>query len=128
MKSSKLIAELQRLDPEGEVEVCVGNEDIHFPSREPAYYDGPLQVYQRDMSQNGYFNIRGVKRTYSGDKIQMHSYSIADLFADQPDMPITYEGMYPESEQRFREQDKAIRERVRAEVNDDPEQLTTTPN
>ncbi len=106
MKTKDLIAALMQSDPSGEIECCVGNRDIHFVSRGPAYYDGALQVYIRDESNN----IRGVKRTNRGKKIQIHSYSVADLLCNDSELPITYEDIGGDMESHYRKRDEKARE------------------
>lgn len=85
MKTKDLIAALQKEDPTGELECCVGNIDIHFVSQEPAYYDGSLQVLERDMT-NQYYNIIGAKFVRSGSKVQIHTLSIEEAILEHPDM------------------------------------------
>jgi hypothetical protein len=95
MKISEFIRRLQDADPTGELEACVGNIDIHFVSREPAYYDGCLQVLKRDPTIK-FYNIVGAELRASGDKVQIHTLSIADVFLDKPDAEVTFDGEYSE--------------------------------
>lgn len=81
MKTKKLIELLQQEDPSGEIEVCVGNVDIFFVERLPAYYDGSLQVLERDESLNGY-NIIGGKYVRSGHKVVINTLSITDAISN----------------------------------------------
>lgn len=67
MKSKTLIEMLQKADPTGNEEVCVGNVDIHFVETMPAYYDGTLQVLERNEELECY-NIIGAKYRRSGVK------------------------------------------------------------
>lgn len=78
MKTKELIRLLQEADPSGEEEVCVGNVDIHFVEKLPAYYDGALQVLERDESKSPYYNIVGGKYVRSGHKVKIHTLSISD--------------------------------------------------
>ena len=87
MKTKKLIEMLQELDPEGEIEVCIGNEDIYFADRMPAYWDGRLQVLIRD-EECEYYNIIGAKYTSSGDKIKLYPLSILEALEEDPDLPV----------------------------------------
>lgn len=84
MKSKEVIRQILEADPTGEVEVCVGNLDIHFIHSEPAYYDGPLQVIERDESKKGY-NPVGGKYKREGDKVVIRTVSIRDCIASNPD-------------------------------------------
>jgi hypothetical protein len=77
MKSKEVIRLLQELDPDGETEVCVGNIDIHYIEHLPAYYDGTLQVLQRDENEDGY-NIIGAKYCRKGNKLCIVPLSISD--------------------------------------------------
>ena len=78
MKTKELIRQLQDADPSGEIEVCVGNVDIHFVERLEAYYDGTLQVLTRDETRKGY-KIVGGKYKRTGSKINLHTLSISDV-------------------------------------------------
>jgi hypothetical protein len=88
MKSKELIRLLQEQDPSGEIEVCVGNVDIHFLSCEPAYYDGPLQVLTRDESKKPYYNITGGMYFTSGSKLKLHLLSFRDVIENDPDTAV----------------------------------------
>lgn len=81
MKTKELIRRLQEEDPSGEIEVCVGNVDIHFVERMPAYYDGSLQVLKRDEN-NKYYNIVGGKYVRNGEKVSIHILSITDAISN----------------------------------------------
>jgi hypothetical protein len=96
MKVKELIRQLQEADPTGEIEACVDNIDIHFVSREPAYYDGCLQVLKRDPAVK-YYNIVGAELKALGDKVQIHVLSIADVFLDHPDAEVTFDSECAES-------------------------------
>lgn len=85
MKSKELIKRLQEIDPSGETEVCVGNVDIHFVDILPAYYDGTLQVLQRDPERKGYYDIIGGKYVRNGHKIEINCLSISDCIAEDPE-------------------------------------------
>ncbi len=89
MKTKELIRLLSMEDPSGEEEVCVGNVDFHFVSKEPAYYDGSLQVLERDES-NQYYNIVGAKYKRTGSKVQIYTLSITDAIYNNTDMPVDY--------------------------------------
>lgn len=90
MKTRDLIKALQEEDPSGEIECCVGNEDIHFIEEVPAFYDGPLQVLIRDPN-NKFYNIIGAKLVSSGKKIQIHYLSLEDAILGNLEIPITTE-------------------------------------
>lgn len=90
MKTKELIRQLMEEDPTGEEEVCVGNVDIHFVCSEPAYWDGSLQILQRDSSKSPYYNIVGGKYKRSGVKIQIHTLSISDAISNDANILIDY--------------------------------------
>ena len=91
MKTKELIRQLNEADPSGEEEVCVGNTDIHFADRWPAYYDGCLQVLKRDES-NPCYNITGAEIRGEGVKVQIHTLSIKNAILEDPDMEVTFDG------------------------------------
>jgi hypothetical protein len=90
MKTKTLIKLLQENDPSGELECCIENADILDVWREPAYYDGCLQVLIRDEENKV---IEG-KIIGTGTKVIVYSQSISDVLLDYPDFKISYdEGM-----------------------------------
>jgi len=129
MKTKELIRQLQEADPSGEIEVCCGNEDIHFVETLEAYYDGKLQVLKRDPSKTCY-NIIGAKVTTRGCKVQIHSHSIRDAISNNPDLPIEYDledymiPEYKKSYDEWREEVKSIKEEVQKEFDAMSEKLS----
>lgn len=89
MKTKRLIELLQEADPAGEEHVCVGNVDIHCVYAEPAYWDGPLQILERD-EENPYYNITGAKYKRSGTKIVITPLSITDAICNDTKLPVDY--------------------------------------
>jgi hypothetical protein len=87
MKTKTLIKLLQEADPTGEEEVCVGNQDILCVEQEPAYYDGCLQVLERDESKECY-NVTGVRYVRDGNKISITPYGVVDAIWDNPEVPV----------------------------------------
>lgn len=83
MKTKILIEELQKIDPSGEMEVCVGNQDIWFLDKQPAYYDGVLQVIK---NENGV--VSGIKYIISGNKISLKLFDLEYKIMDDPDFPV----------------------------------------
>lgn len=77
MKSKELIKQLQELDPTGEIEVAVGNQDIWLVDCYPAYYDGNLQVLKRINSE--YYDITGVEFKIQGSKIDLRPMGFDDV-------------------------------------------------
>ncbi len=88
MKTKELIRLLQEADPTGETECCVDNEDIHFVDRVPAYYDGTLQVFERDPAKKGFYDIVGVRFVRSGDKIKIRHMGYEDVIHNRSEVPI----------------------------------------
>jgi len=89
MKVKELIRQLQEADPTGEIEACVGNIDIHFVSREPAYYDGSLQILKRDPARTGRcYDICGAEITNEGHKIQINTLSVRGAIWEDPELPV----------------------------------------
>lgn len=89
MKTKVLIELLQKEDPSGEQEVCINNMDIHYVCSEPAYWDGPLQVLERD-EECEYYNIIGAKYRRSGVKVNITPLSISDAICNNTDLPVDY--------------------------------------
>lgn len=94
MKTKELIKRLMEADPTGEVEVCVGNVDIHFVELLPAYYDGPLQVLERDETCK-YYNIIGGKYKRTGSKVKIHTLSISDAISNRLETKVDYSELDP---------------------------------
>jgi len=69
MKTKDLIEKLQKLDPTGEIHVCIDNHDIFSVSLNPAYWDGTLQVLLRDPSKEPYYDVKGLRFVVHGNKI-----------------------------------------------------------
>lgn len=112
MKTKELIRQLQAADPTGEEEVSVGNVDIHFVDREPAYYDGCLQVLVRDEN-NKFYNITGAKLVSRGSKVVIHTLSITDALWDNAELPIDYSGLTDAQALRYKESHDKTRQEVR---------------
>lgn len=94
MKTGELIKLLQEADPSGELPVCVGNHDVYFVQKLPAYYDGPLQQLIHDDSLRPYWSIVGAKITTRGLKVDIATMSIEDAINDVPDLPVECEGSW----------------------------------
>ena len=109
MKTKELIRQLQKADPSGEMDCCIGNVDIHFVNVSPSYYDGCKQVLIRD-EKNPFYNIIGAKVVSEGQKVVLHELSIKSILWDDPDSPIEYDEY---SERNYKEMYDAVREEVR---------------
>ncbi len=120
MKTKDLIKLLQEADPSGENEVCVGNADIHFVDTEVAYWDGCLQVLERDPARAPYYDICGARYVGEGLKVVIHPLSISSAIFNDEDLPVEFVGM---SEQQLERYKKMVEDR-RAEtrkIHDDVE-------
>lgn len=93
MKTKELIKLLQKEDPSGEAECCVGNADVYYIESLPAYYDGCQQVLVRDPN-NKYYNVIGAKFISQGTKIDIRTLSISDAIFNNVDLPIEYDADY----------------------------------
>lgn len=117
MKSKDVIKMLQKVDPSGETEVCVGNEDIYFAESKPAYWDGVLQVLIRDPKLSGCYNVEGVEFRSDGDKIELHVLSYSDVLLNDVDARMEYASEYAERHEKesvedTREEMKKVHEEV----------------
>lgn len=106
MKTKELIRLLQKEDPSGEIEVCVGNVDISWISMEPAYYDGPQQV----LTRNEKGKKIGGKYCRSGHKIQIHLWGFSELIWDYKDAVIDYSELDEERQKSYKENHDKIRD------------------
>jgi len=89
MKTKELIRRLNEADPSGEIECCVGNADIYYVSKEPAYWDGCLQVLKRDPKKEGkQYSIIGAEIHSEGEKICLNTMNFSDVLLNHPDAPI----------------------------------------
>lgn len=87
MKSKELVRLIQEMDPEGETEICVGNQAISYLDPMPAYYDGRLQMIETDK------NGRAVSAKYvsGGYKIKIKTFDIEDEIWDDLDFPVYFD-------------------------------------
>lgn len=111
MKTKELIKRLQEADPDGETEVCVGNEDILFVAKEPAYYDGCFQVLNRDPAKAPYYNVVGIEIRGNGNKIVIHPHGLDWALLDHPEMPVSFDGKY--SAEHYSDSVEKLREKYR---------------
>lgn len=93
MKTAELVRRLWAEDPSGDCECCVGNCDILFVAKEPAYYDGPLEVLARNPEEAPFYDVEGARLTGKGSKVQIHTYSISDMLFENPKFPVELDGI-----------------------------------
>lgn len=113
MKTKELIKQLQEADPSGELECAIGgNIDIFAVYVTPAYYDGYLEILERDHSQDPYYNVCGGIITGEGDKVKIEAYSIEDAILDNIDLPVNIigdsQGWYRERVEKYRKETKEV--------------------
>lgn len=90
MKTKELIRRLQEADPSGEEECCVGNADIFFVENQEAYWDGYLQVLERDPAKAPFYDVVGARYVSKGRKINIRPLSISDAIFTNEDLPIDF--------------------------------------
>ena len=95
MKTAKLIELLQKADPTGEEECCVGNSPIVDAISLPSYYDG----YKQTLIENEQGEIIAAKYSTIGRKISLYFMSIIDVLLDKPDLPVDYSEIENEQSQ-----------------------------
>jgi len=116
MKSKDVIAKLQKLDPSGEIEVFVDNEDIFTIDSEPSYYDGTPTLLIRDKSKEPYYDILGTNFTRDlpqGRKININTLEWWQILSNNPEALMLCDGedrywlnsMYSEYRQAVRDKD-----------------------
>lgn len=91
MKTRDLVAMLERADPTGELQVCVGGHDIHFADAVPGHFDGTYEVLVRDPGRRGY-DIVGAEIRSSGMKIVLRTLPVELALLDDPAMPVAFDG------------------------------------
>ena len=87
MKTKELIKILNEIDPEGETEVVIENESAFFAYKEPAYYDGIMELILKN--ENG--EIIGGKYSSKGSKISLRPYGIMSAIYDFPELSVEYD-------------------------------------
>lgn len=123
MKTRELILALQKADPNGELEVVVGNEPIFFLTNDPAYWDGTLQKLILDNTCH-FYNVVGAVYCRVGAKIQIHTHSITDALWKNPDLQVRYEGYMCEERHRDNvERTRIEAKRVIKEIKEDLENI-----
>lgn len=97
MKTKRLIELLQEADPSGELECCVGNQDIlSVDTVNAGYWDGCLQVLERDPAKAPYYDVVGGKFCADQPKVDIQPWGIFDAVMDDPGLVVTYDSEYAE--------------------------------
>jgi hypothetical protein len=109
MKTRDLIAALQRADPSGELEACVGNHEILSVYTEFAGYDGRVQVAG---SRNDEGRPTSIRITNLGSKVQIEPFDLEGELFDDPAFPVEIAPSDPytaEKIERWREDGRQFR-------------------
>jgi hypothetical protein len=118
MKTKDLIKKLQELDPEGDIECCVGNNSIIYVDKMPAYYDGHLIKADMDSSSN----VISHTITNKGFKINFMFYTLESAIIDNVDHKVDTVN----SNQSLHNYIECFRDYVRMEFNNPFEWFTDT--
>lgn len=87
MQSSELIRLIAECDPDGNMQVCIGNADIQDVTVEPAYYDGALQVIEFDANRHPVIG----RRIRSGQKMVLDTLHISEAIHHYPNFRVEYQ-------------------------------------
>lgn len=118
MKTKDLIKQLQELDPEGEVECCIGNNTIIAVDKLPAYYDGHLEIANIEKD----YNVISHTITNKGEKIHFMTFGVTDAILNNPDHKVDT----TESNQSYYNYIECFRDYVKVEFNNPFEWFTDT--
>lgn len=114
MKTRELIQALQEQDPSGECEVVAGATPIYFVERQPAWYDGHLEMLVHDESKKGTsYSITGYKVTNRGNKVVLFRMGLDDVLCDDPDAPVDLSDLNDGARARWEEHVSKLREEYR---------------
>ncbi len=116
MKTKDLIKELMKLDPTGDIDVCIGNAAIYSIEKLPGYYDGAFERLIQDHSLDPYYNIVGAEYIRNEQKICLNKMAVVDCFKS-PKFFVDYskigdaaiEKNYKESDLKTLESERKIR-------------------
>jgi len=126
MNGNQLKALIDKLDPTGEIEIAIGNQDIYFGEVQPAYWDGRLERLIIDESKRGKcYSVIGAKVIGSGQKLTLHTMGVSDVLMGDADahidlsnleknMPSSY-NTWKQQVEDWRKSFKAIEEQIRKE-------------
>ena len=87
MKTKDLIKALQEEDPSGEMECVVGNHSVVGVWTDPAYWDGCMQVVERDPATQRY----KARITSSGHKVVLWVMGAIDVIENYPEAEVKIE-------------------------------------
>jgi hypothetical protein len=115
VKTKDLVKALQELDPSGETECFVENQDIYFAELLPAYYDGSPYVFVRDKAKEPYYDVVAAKYLGNGTKILLHTLSSYSLIVNNEEFEFDYSELTELRQQYY----KDLIEQIRCEVKND---------
>jgi hypothetical protein len=98
MLTKDLINKLRSLDPSGELEVVVNNDDIQFIELQPSYYDGRAILFQVDKNNHPIKMIIG----HRGQKIQIVTFDPESVLIENPNIKIDYNAGNEELNSKYR--------------------------
>lgn len=111
MKTSELIAQLKRADPEGNLVVNIEGALPFFVQTLPAYYDGDLFDLERDEELNCY-NVKGAIFRRTGLKVEIATIDLRSALVENRDLPVKYEGFTEEARARKEQRINELREEI----------------
>lgn len=116
MKTSEFIKLLQEEDPEGTANVTVGGDPVWYVERLPGYYDGSYIIEERDPELTGKcFDIRAVRYTKEGYKLNIHRFDYAEHFYDDPEFPVLIDDSIRHDREGYQKAIDKAREETRVE-------------
>lgn len=114
MRTKQLIKILERIDPEGESEVVIGNLPILAIEALPSYYDGRMQVVDWDIEYEDNHGYRAMNPTlYSFNKthgkVKIHTTDLESLLLEYPEMEVENNGWIKDEQiEEWRRQGRAF--------------------
>lgn len=121
MKTSELIKQLKKEDPDGTSEVVVDGEPIYFVEHLEGYYDGHYEVLLQDHSQDPHYNIVGTKFTREKSKVRLHIMGYKEVLLDDPDAKMEIDesiGRWKEEIQKKVDKARAEMKKIHADVDE----------
>jgi hypothetical protein len=109
MTTKELIQRLQEEDPEGNTEVVVGGEPIHWIENLPAYYDGRCGSLILDHSKDPYYNIVGYRVRESGRKVRLGTVDLEDVLYDNPNATVDLSDLQEREREQWEEKVQKVR-------------------
>lgn len=99
--------------------VCIDNMEILSVEPKPAYWDGTLNKIILDEKGR----IEGIKLTSKGNKLEIRCRDLDDIFLDNPDVLVIYEGLNDWKINEYRERIERLREESREIIQEIEEEM-----